>query len=237
MGRNLGFALDTRPLAASVARFSGVAQRSMRDEWTAHLRSLCRRVVGITPPSNEQTPRGRDGTITTADKQRGERALARDLAAIFVPVDRARVGPRGDADPASIHRRVFVAGKVPGKALKNDQAQPYFVDAPKLRALERALRKKVGRLAGQWNSGVESVGIRSPAWVARHGRANGRHRLVYSPGNYNFEMAATDVPPAVRAELLRRIGYALRYTLRAKQRAMKAILLKTAQRAGFAASP
>ena len=233
MGRNLRFALDTSRVVLSAARFAGASNRTIRDEWTSHLRSLCRRVVGITPPANQRTPRGRDGAITTADKERGEKSLGRDLAAIFIPVERVRIGPGGDANPAAIHRRVFIKNKIPGKALKNDQAQPYFVDAAKLRALERALKKKVGRLAGQWNSGVESLNMRSPHWVARHGHANGRHRLIFSPGAYNFEMSATDVPNTVRGELLRRIGYAERYTLRAKERAMRHILLKTAGRAGF----
>lgn len=232
MGQNLRYALDTSRLVASAARFAGVANRNLRDAWTDHLRSLARRVVGITPPSNERTPRGRNGTITTDDKRRGEASLARDLAAIFVPVDRARIGPRG-ADPGPIHRRVFIKNKIPGKALKNDQGQPYFVDATQLRALERKLKRKVGRLAGQWNSGVESVGARSPAWVARHGHADGRHRLVFSPGMYHFEMAATDVPDKVRGELLRRIGYAERYARRAKERGLRAILAKTAGQSGF----
>lgn len=229
MAAGLRWALDTRPLVASAARFAGGAGRPLRDTWTDHLRSLCRRVVGITPPANQQTPRGRDGTITSADKKRGEDALARDLSAIFTPVQ------RGAADPAAIHRRVFIANKIPGKRLKNDQATPYLVDAAKLRALERALKRKVGRLAGQWNSGAESVGVRSPAWVARHGHANGRHRLVFTPGIFNFEMSATDVPQSVRAELLRRIGYAERYNLRAKARAMNAILAKAASSAGLTA--
>lgn len=233
MGRNLRFSLDTSRLVASAARMSGVSGRTVRDEWTRHLQGLARRVVGLTPPANQQTPRGRNGIITMADKKRGERTLARDLAAIFVPVERVRIGPRGEADPGAIHRRVFIANKVPGKLLKNDRAQPYFVDAAGLRALERRLRLKIGRLAGQWNSGVESVGLRSPAWVARHGHSQGRHRLVFSPGNYHFEMSATDVPDTVRAELLRRIGYAERYHLRAQQRAMRYILLKAAGRAGF----
>lgn len=230
---NLRFALDTSRLVASAARFSGASGRTVRDEWTSHLLSLCRRVVGITPPSNEQTPRGRNGTITTADKQRGERAIDRDLAAVFIPVERTRIGPRGDQDPATTHRRVFIAQKIPGKQLRPDRAQPYFADATRLRALSRSLKKKVGRLAGQWNSGIESVGGRSPAWVSRHGRANGRRSLIFSPGAYHFEMSATDVPNTVRAELLRRIGYAERYTRRAKERALQAVLLKAAGRSGF----
>ena len=73
--------------------------------------------------------------------------------------------------------------------------------------------------------------------MARHGSANGKHRLVFSPGNYHFEMSATDVPNTVRAELLRRIGYAERYRRRAGQRAMAAILAKAAGRAGFDTKP
>jgi hypothetical protein len=232
----LRFAFDTSRLTLASARFAGVAGTTMREGWTRFLLGLSRRVVGITPPASGQAGRGPGGAMTTEDKQRGERALARDLESVFVPVERAQRNPLVSSDPGAIHRRLFVSGKTPGKPLKNDREQAYLVDATALRALARKLRRKVGRLAGQWNSGIESVGGRSPAWVARHGHANGKHRLVFSPGAYHFEMSATDVPNSVRAELLRRIGYAERYQRRAGERAMKAILLKAAGRAGFATS-
>lgn len=237
------FAMEIRPLLASISRFSGAAQIELRAGFQRAMGMLARRAVAITPPAkrgnvpggdDEMTSRRSGFTITPEDKRRGESSLARDLEAIFVPVQRARVGPGGDQNPESIHRRVFTTGKVPGRPLKNDREQPYFVDAARLRALERKLKKQVGRLPGEWNKGVQAAGATSPAWVARHGTSNGSGSLNFvGVGIYQFLMSANDVPSSVRGEIVRRLGYAMRYTRRSLDRGTKAILLKSAGRAGF----
>jgi len=43
------------------------------------------------------------------------------------------------------------------------------VDASALRALRRDLLKRVGELAAGWNAGAQKLGVKLPAWVARHG--------------------------------------------------------------------
>lgn len=233
----LALQLDTRSLLRSVAQFSGVANTTTEAAWLRALRGLARRVVGITPPANSDSPRGRGGSITSADRARGDRAIERDLHHIFTPVTSGGIGAKGQ-DPAPIHRRIFIANKKPGKLLRSDlpAGQFYFADERALAQLEVRLKRKVGRLAGQWNSGVEALGIRSPAWVARHGSADGDHRLVLGFLTYAFVMSATDVPDSVRGELIRRIGYAISYTENSMEREIEAILLKAADRAGFSTS-
>jgi hypothetical protein len=46
---------------------------------------------------------------------------------------------------------------------------PYPVDASALRALKRDLLKCVGELAAGWNAGAQKLGVKLPAWFARHG--------------------------------------------------------------------
>ncbi len=43
------------------------------------------------------------------------------------------------------------------------------MDASALRALKRDLLKRVGELAAGWNAGAQKLGVKLPAWVARHG--------------------------------------------------------------------
>ena len=226
--------LDTRDLVASVARFSGVAGVTVEAAWLRALRGLARRVVGITPPAHSSSPRGRSGSITPEDKARGERAIERDLNFIFTPVSSKGIGARAP-DPAVTHRRLFIQNKKPGKPLRSDlpNGQFYLADERQLARLELALKRKVGSLAGQWNSGVSALGISSPAWVARHGNSSGNHRLVFAFLKYSFEMSATDVPDSVRGELIRRIGYAIGYTENSLKREMEAMLLKAAGQSGF----
>ncbi|MDF3056798.1 MAG: hypothetical protein K0R17_1013 [Rariglobus sp.] len=226
----LALEIDTSALVRSAARFSGVANTTLEYAWLRGLRGLARRVVGITPPANSASGRGPGGAITTADKARGENALARDLGYIFEPVLEG-----GARDLAGIHRRLFLANKKPGKPLRSDlsEGNRYSANVADLEKVYRDLRRKVGRLAGQWNSGVEALGIRSPGWVARHGSADGRHRIVFGLLKYHFEMAATDVPEDVRAEMIRRIAYAERYAAASLEREMEAMILKAAGQSGF----
>ena len=43
------------------------------------------------------------------------------------------------------------------------------MDASALRVLKRDLLKRVGELATGWNAGAHKLGVKLPAWVARHG--------------------------------------------------------------------
>ena len=71
------------------------------------------------------------------------------------------------ADPAENHKRLCDphTGRINPRNLK----QPYPVDASALRALKRELLKRVGELAAGWNAGAQKLGVKLPAWVARHG--------------------------------------------------------------------
>lgn len=71
------------------------------------------------------------------------------------------------ADPAEVHKRLRDphTGRINPRNLK----RPYPVDASALRALKRDLLKRVGELAAGWNAGAQKLGVKLPAWVARHG--------------------------------------------------------------------
>ena len=68
---------------------------------------------------------------------------------------------------ARIHKRLRDphTGRINPRNLK----APYPVDASALRALKRQLLARVGELAAGWNAGADKLGVKLPAWVARHG--------------------------------------------------------------------
>ncbi|MEA3213561.1 MAG: hypothetical protein QOE70_6618 [Chthoniobacter sp.] len=69
-------------------------------------------------------------------------------------------------DPAEIHKRL----RDPHRPHHpRNLKQPYPVDTSALRALKRDLLKRVGELAAGWNAGAQKLGVKLPAWVARHG--------------------------------------------------------------------
>ena len=52
------------------------------------------------------------------------------------------------------------------------------MDASALRTLKRELLKRVGELAAGWNAGVQKLGVKLPAWVARHGSSRSSAAVI-----------------------------------------------------------
>lgn len=160
-------------------------------------------LLQITPPASQ-------GVSGIAAKKQGERSIDRDLAEIFVPVRyqarRDPVPPR----PGPIQRRHF-AQKRPGKPIRRDRLEPYYVDERAFRAMERELKRRVGWLASGWLASARALGAAVPAWVARHGTSRGMIRMSFSAPRYGIEMTCFAPSNSPWQELERRIPYALRY--------------------------
>ena len=75
------------------------------------------------------------------------------------------------AEPAASAARIHKGLRDPhtGRINPRNLKAPYPVDASALRALKRQLLARVGELAAGWNAGAEKLGVKLPAWVARHG--------------------------------------------------------------------
>ncbi len=101
----------------------------------------------------------------SAAKKAGEGAIIADLARVMVAAARRKGVKLGD--PAEIHKRLRDprTGRIDPRNLQ----QPYSVDAGALRTLKRDLLNRVGELAAGWNAGAQKLGVKLPAWVARHG--------------------------------------------------------------------
>lgn len=181
-------------------------------------------LLQITPPCS-QGRTGLDG------KRAGEAAIEKDLKRHFVPVLGRGIGPRGD-DPASIHAVMFQF-KRPGRPLRRNRAQPYFVDAAKLRALEKLLKSRVGFLASGWTASARALGASVPSWVARHGIGRGTIRMSFTAPRYSITMVSFAPQNSPWQELERRVGYALSYATNNLERQIRYQLEKDAGRCGF----
>jgi len=226
----VNFSVDTTQLSRTVSRFSVIANVSIFDAWTRALRRLARYMQAITPPGDGKgTVDGARG-LSTADRERGNKAIERDLQNLFSSVNR-RSGV-GGVDPDPIHHRLFLAYKKPGKKLRRDRPTPYPADAVKLARLERFLKARVGKTAAQWNPGFEALGISPPAWISRQsaGAAKGSAKRRDTFLTFEFGMSANAVPDAFAGEVERRSRYALKYTEASIEREIDAIFDKTAGR-------
>lgn len=225
------FEVNTDFFATSIRRLSALNGKAQGDLLLSFAKTtLVNRdgsgLIDLTPP-------GGGGVSGLGAKHRGERAIARDLGRVFAPVRLRRRAIERHPDVASIHRRLLIS-KRPGGPLRSDLGkQKYYVDAVKLRALSRALRLRVGRLASGWLVALHRLGGRGPGWVERHGAGPGDVVVNVAGPKKVVEMSLFARDHAPIAELERRVPAALYYTSRRIGRAIEGTLLANARRAGL----
>ena len=150
--------IDLRPIQRGIKALAPQMKKSRRELAEEAARGFVKEVVAITPPASK-------GKRGSGAKKAGEGAIIADLARVMVAAARRKGVTLGD--PAEIHKRLRDphTGRINPRNLKG----PYPVDASALRALKRQLLARVGELAAGWNAGAEKLGVKLPAWVARHG--------------------------------------------------------------------
>ena len=149
---------DLKPIQRGIKALAPHVKKSRRELAEEAARGFVKEVVAITPPASK-------GKRGSAAKKAGEGAIIADLARVMVAAARRKGVTFGD--PAAIHKRLRDphTGRINPRNLKS----PYPVDASALRGLKRDLLKRVGELAAGWNAGAQKLGVKLPAWVARHG--------------------------------------------------------------------
>lgn len=234
------FRFNPAELNRDIARYSAIAERSLKESWLRAMRGIVKRAMGITPPASGTgaggSARGDGGGLTKEDEERGRGAIARDLSLIFTAVRLKNKRREQLPDVAGKHRDLFQRFKQPGRPIRSDlgAGHYYHVDQRKLDALEKDLRGRVGKLASGWLAGATALGVTgTPAWVSRHGTSRGTHRLVLGFMRYQLTVANTSVPGQLVSELNRRLEYAQKYQANALERETEAILKKSGGEAGF----
>lgn len=226
-----GFEVEIREFQATVRRFSLLTGRTQQQI----LRTSAKMVLSNPRQGSgllQITPPGSQGVTGLAAKRQGERAIDRDLAAIFVPVPYKGLGPRPPA-PGPIQRR-HLATKRPGKKIRRDRPQPYFVDEREFRALAQELKRRVGFLASGWVASARALGAAVPAWIARHGTSRGTIRMQFRAPRYGIEMICFAPANSPWQELERRLPYALSYATNNLKRQIGFFLDRDARSVGLA---
>lgn len=191
------------------------------------MRRITRQVIAITPPASAGVS-GRDARL------QGEAKISRDLQSALVPVrlKRKRRERWPDAAAAYRQRRVFSDRRV---GVRVGRVALAFVDVNKYRALQRAKFARVGRMASGWLATAEGLRVAVPAWIKRHGAQRGRFQRIEH--ETRFGLIATNfapgVPPNVRAEMARRLPYAVRYVDRGLRANIHHAGLRAAGQAGI----
>src|SRR5689334_22272707 len=149
---------DLRPIQRGIKALAPQMKKSRRELAEEAARGFLKEVVAITPPASK-------GKRGSGAKKAGEGAIIADLARVMVAAAQKKGVKLGD--PAEIHKRLRDSRT--GRINPRNLQHPYPVDAGALRALKRELLRRVGELAAGWNAGAQKLGVKLPAWVARHG--------------------------------------------------------------------
>lgn len=220
----------TGNIALPFVEFAQTMHLTFEESLMRNAKGLIRRVMGITPPGQAD---GADGGLDSNGKVRGETAIARDLAAIFIPVVLKHKRPERWPDLAAVHlARLQSDSRFNGK-LTRGRAQAYYVDVNKLKALYVDLKSHVGQMASGWMPAARALGVSAPAWVSRHS-ALGTFEVVRDADGISVHAVNAAMFPGVMAEMQRRLPYATDYQFNAMQREMQYFLEKEASNLGSA---
>ena len=87
------------------------------------------------------------------------------------------------------------------------------MDTRKFAAVLKERQSRVGRLAAGWSAAAEALDVPLQNWVSRHGAGGGtiRQDLRSAQMRITVRNLAPGLPANLRAEMVRRIAYAVKY--------------------------
>lgn len=248
----LGFTKIRDPFPGTLQRFAEVTRRDSGSVVRRAHKGVTRRVIAITPPAHAAVT-GADQTLTREAYQAGAQRIARQMSAVMAPrtLKRRRTITQAFGRPlakpvtyrtkeripdvAGFYRSQLAANRGGTRfSLKGFKGRVGYVSRAKFQTVLRGRQAAVGRLAAGWASAARFAGAPLPAWVARHGTSGGNITFTGMGGSRivtrNFGVG---LPSALRAELARRIPYAVRYQQAAMRREIDYLVYKRAAEHGL----
>jgi len=213
---------DLRPIQRAIKQLQPHVKKSRRELTEQAAKGFVTTMMEITPPAGK----GRRGN---AAKKVGEAAIQHDLGRVMMPV-RTR-GNANLADPKEIHDRFrdLRTGRINPRNLKH----PYPVDASALRAFQKELIARVGKLAGGWNAGAAKLGARVPAWVSRQGAGRGAMSVLDSIRQFRITLINAVKYVTSVSDYDRRIQSAITIQANKMRRQAEFLLARALKRAGW----
>lgn len=226
----------------NLLRYAEVTGRTLSGTMRRGAKGVTRRVIAVTPPASQ-------GTTGAAAYRQGRIRIAKQMSAIMAPVKLkgrrtiTTVFGRTLAVPVTVRTKEQypdVAGlyrsqlraTANGSRLKlaNFRGQKFYVSQSKFGRELRRRQSHVGRMAAGWFPAAQALDVPVQSWIARHGTGRGtiRMQLLTSRMRITVTNLAPGASPGVRAELARRIPYAVQYQAAAMQREIDYLVGKNA---------
>ncbi|PTY02741.1 hypothetical protein DB346_08170 [Verrucomicrobia bacterium LW23] len=242
--------VNTRSFEAALLDLYGATRRDMTELLREQARGFIRQVVLITPPGG--------GSVTgVAARARGNLRIEQDIRRVFRELRHEKwTSPEiKDAirkkDLAALREIILRIPELAGMEVRltpetsfhqaargsrgtvSPRRRPNVLVLDGLGAYIREQQKRVGMLASGWNAAAEALGVKLPAWVARHGNSRGSVLLQLNEPNFSIRLA-NDVPFAGNTrDLTRRVQWALDRQASGTQKRVEFILAANARKAAF----
>ena len=224
---------DGSRLRLKIREYATGMKLGLREATHATGKGITRRVLDLTPPASA-------GVTGAAAARAGRQKISRQMHAVMAPV---RLKGRR-AIRVVFGRKLARPVYVPTKERHPDVAGLYssrtrvassgfgiraivggakaYVDVRKFQAVLKGREKAVGRLASGWAAAAGALDVPVQNWIGRHGASRGTVRIDTAGDRMKIvvQNLAPDVPPAVRAELVRRLVSAVEYQTAAMGRAI-----------------
>jgi hypothetical protein len=205
--------IDSAPFARAAQRLIATSKKSAADLMRQQGKLIIVDAVKITPPNQN----------FRYARRLGEMAIRADLGRLF----QSSQASSATTDLAGIHRKNRNRS---GRVARNVDR----VKAKGLVAYRNEVLARVGKLAAGWANAAQSLGATLPDWIKRHNRP-GFARITQSGGTTTLTLANQGVYTGgrIRADLERRLGYAIRKRAGAINRQVDHFLKRNAAVCGF----
>lgn len=219
----LDLTVNDAVVLSDLRQFAVLAERELTDIIEEQARGFTRRILQMTPPAG-------GGVKGVRAKKALEGRILTDMWGIFAA--RQITGRRRTKfpDPAPILHAQRMRRK--GTSIRRQSRDRIPVDLRDFKRLHKDLKKRVGRLMAGWNSAANTLGVKPPAWAARHGTSEGG-AIVRLKGVEPYIRLWNSVPYANDVHLNRLADAAVIYQQKALRRSLDYLLRKSLKRSNL----
>ena len=219
---NVHMKFDMRRLQQAIKNLEPHVKKSRKELVEQAAKGFVKTVTTVTPPASK------DATGSTAKKQ-GEAAITNDLAKVMKAVRAKRNVQLQSAQDIYKRFRDTRTGRINPRNLQ----KPYPVSSTGYNALRKTLLARVGWLASGWNAAAQKLGVRLPAWIARHGTGAGIILVTSDGRRFRIEISNAVKFVGNVKDLDRRIQKSVDYQANAMQRQADFLMRKAVKKAGL----
>ena len=219
---NVHMKFDMRQIQRAIKALEPHVKKSRQQLVEQAAKGFVKTIASITPP-------GSKGATGNTAKRQGEASIANDLAKVMKAVRSKRNAQL--QSPQEIYKR-FRDNRT-GRINPRNLQKPYPVSSTEFNALKKTLLGRVGWLASGWNAAAQKLGVRLPAWIARHGTSAGVILVTSDGRRFRIEISNAVKYVGSVKDLDRRIQKAVTYQANAMQRQADFLLHKAVKKAGL----